>query len=111
MINGIDEIALTLLDVLSGLKTIKICTSYLLNGKNIDKLPEDVEQLANVQPQYLELPGWEEDISNVKEFKELPINAQNYVLKIEELLHSTVTIISVGPDRKQTIFRNGRIST
>ena len=110
MINGIDEIALTLLDVLSGMETLKICTGYELNGEQISEVPIDIDDLENVVPQYIELPGWEEDITGIKSHEMLPENAQNYIRKIEELVNSKVTIISVGPDREQTIFRGEKFS-
>ena len=110
MINGIDEIALTLLDVLSGMETLKICTGYDLNGEQISEVPIDIDDLENVVPQYIELPGWEEDITGIKSHEMLPENAQNYIRKIEELVNSKVTIISVGPDREQTIFRGEKFS-
>ena len=95
--------SLMLLDVLSGLDTIKICTAYMLDGKEIHGLPSTIEELARVEPVYVELPGWKEDITNVTSFEELPVNAQNYIKKIEELIHCPVIMFSVGPDRTQTI--------
>ena len=62
-----------------------------------------IEELARVEPVYVELPGWKEDITNVTSFEELPVNAQNYIKKIEELIHCPVIMFSVGPDRTQTI--------
>jgi len=106
MINGFDEIALTMLDVLSGLDEIKICTHYELDGKKIEYFPVRIEELKKSIPKYLSLQGWEEDISNIKKFSELPINAQNFVHKIEEILNVKVCIISVGAKKSQTIFRN-----
>jgi adenylosuccinate synthase len=110
MINGINDIALTLLDVLSGMETLKICTGYELNGEVISEVPINIDDLDYVVPQYIELPGWEEDITEAKSYEELPGNAQNYIRKIEELLNTDVTIISVGPDRGQTIFRSEKFS-
>ena len=104
MINGFDEIALTLLDVLQGFETVKICHSYSVNGKHYRQYPPDTETLAIARPVYSELPGWEEDITSVRRFSDLPLNAQRYVQKIEELLEVKVSIISVGPEREQTIF-------
>ena len=95
--------SLMLLDVLSGLDTIKICTAYMLDGKEIHGLPSTIEELERVEPVYVELPGWKEDITNVTSFEELPVNAQNYIKKIEELIHCPVIMFSVGPDRTQTI--------
>jgi adenylosuccinate synthase len=105
MINGIDEIALTLLDVLSGFDEIKICTGYRYRSEIIDQFPADAEMLAEIKPEYITLPGWKEDISSMKSFTELPENAKKYVAEIEQLLDTRVSIVSVGPDRSQTIFR------
>ena len=105
MINGFDEIALTLLDVYSGLETIKICTHYEIDGKKVDSFPIVTNKLEKVNPKFISLPGWENDISNEKKFSDLPINAQNFVHKIEEILNLKVSIISVGAERNQTINR------
>lgn len=105
MINGIDEISLTLLDVLAGLETIKICTGYKLNGEIITEFPYLAKELAEVEPQYIELPGWKEEIDQIKEYDQLPENARNYVETVEKMMGIPVTIVSVGPDRIQTIFR------
>ncbi len=105
MINGVDEIAITLLDVLSGLETIKICTEYKSGDEILEEFPYSTNVLESIMPEYIELPGWNEDISNIKDFEQLPENAQKYVIKIEELLDTKISIISVGPERSQTIFR------
>jgi len=105
MINGVDEIALTLLDVLSGFSTLKICTEYRLEDNFIDEFPFDSDILKRIEPQYIELPGWEENISGMKKFSYLPSNAKKYVSAIEELLGIKISVISVGPERDQTIFR------
>ena len=105
MLNGINKVALTLLDVLSGFEEIKICTSYQINSEISSEFPDNPVTLVSVIPVYEKLPGWDEDITKVKKFHELPPNARNYVRKIEEILETKVAIISVGPDRNQTIFR------
>ena len=102
-INGLGSIVLTKLDVLTGLKKIKVCTSYSHDGSKINNLPTDLNLLQECRPVYEEMPGWEDDITKFKNFKELPKNAQNYVKRIEEILHIPVSIVSVGPGRKQTI--------
>ncbi|MBC8384758.1 MAG: adenylosuccinate synthase [Candidatus Cloacimonetes bacterium] len=103
MINGVDEIALTLLDVFSGLKTIKICTGYLIENRRETQFPADSSILQKVIPEYIELPGWDEDITSIKNYEKLPENAKKYIRKIEELLKVKITIVSVGPERSQTI--------
>jgi adenylosuccinate synthase len=102
-VSGISHIAVTVLDVLSGLKELKICISYNHNGKEINYIPADINEYSKVTPNYITMPGWEEDISNVTCFEELPINAQNYLRKIEELSGLEVVLFSVGPNREQTI--------
>ena len=102
-ISGITDLAITLLDVLTGFEKLKICTSYMLDGKEIDYIPSTIEEFNKCKPVYIELDGWYEDISNVKSFNNLPKNAKNYIHKIEEITGINVSIISVGPDREQTI--------
>lgn len=102
-ISGITDLAITLLDVLTGFEKLKICTSYMLDGKEIDYIPSTIEEFNKCKPIYIELDGWYEDISNVKSFDNIPKNAKNYIRKIEEITGINVSIISVGPDREQTI--------
>ena len=102
--SSLTGISLMLLDVLSGIERLKICTAYMLDDQKIYALPSTVEELERCKPVYEEMPGWMEDISNVSSFEELPINCQNYIRRIEELVHCPITIFSVGPDRKQTII-------
>lgn len=101
--SSLTGISLMLLDVLTGLETLKICTAYELDGKILKALPSTVDELERCQPIYEEMPGWKEDITKVTSFEELPVNCQNYIKRIEELVHCPVTIFSVGPDRSQTI--------
>lgn len=101
---GTTHWAVMLLDVLSGLDTIKICTAYELDGKQIQTPPSTIASLARCKPVFIEMPGWKEDISGCREFDELPENAKNYVSKLEEVTGTPVGMISVGPDRKQTII-------
>ena len=102
-VSGINYLSLMLLDVLTGLDEIKICYKYEIDGKEIDYMPATIKELNKVKPVYLSLKGWDEDISNVKSFDKLPENAKMYVRKIEELTKASVALISVGPDRSQTI--------
>jgi len=104
-VSGINQIALMLLDVLSGLDTIKIGVSYNFKGEVIDYVPSNIDDFALVTPNYIEVPGFKEDITNAITYDELPENAKNYISKLEELLETKITIVSVGPDRKQTIVR------
>lgn len=104
-INSVSAICLTKLDVLDTLETIKICTSYKLNGENIDYIPANIEDFEKLKPEYIELPGWQEDTTKIKVFAGLPKNAKDYVKKISELSGVDVDIISTGADREQTIIR------
>ncbi len=102
-INGINSLAIMLLDVLTGLKELKICTAYELDGVIIDYIPADYEEYSRCKPIYKTYPGWKEDITKIKKFSDLPLNCRNYIKEIEKNLHTEVAIVSVGPDRKQTI--------
>lgn len=104
-LNGADVIALTKLDVLTGMDGIKVCTAYELDGKKITTWPTDTRTLSELKPVYEILPGWDDDITNCKTFEELPANAQAYVRYIEENLKTPVALIGVGADRNQTINR------
>lgn len=103
IVNGFDAIALTKLDVLSGFEKIKICIGYNYNDKIIKNFTTNLEVLKNAKPIYGELPGWKENIGKIRNFKELPENAKKYIERIEELLGIPVAIVSVGPERSQTI--------
>lgn len=105
MINGLTEINLTKLDVLSGLETLKIAVSYKIDGKTLDSFPPSLDELANVEVEYIEVPGWEEDISKVRDYEDLPENAKKYVEKLEELVDCKISSIGVGVDRQDIIFR------
>ena len=105
MLNGIDEIAFTLLDVLSGFETLKICTGYKIGDSVTYEFPHSAKVLEQAIPEYIELPGWNDDITEIMKYDDLPENAKKYITKIEELIGKNVTIVSVGPERRQTIFR------
>lgn len=104
-INGLTCIALTKLDILTGFKEIKVCNSYQVGDATVEHFPSAIAKLAKVKPVYYTLPGWTEDISNVRKFEDLPINAQNYVKHIEEVTGIPVVLIGVGPERDQLILR------
>ncbi len=104
MVNGMDAIAMTKLDVLSGLKKIKICIGYKYEDKIIRNFTANIGILKNCMPIYEEMEGWDENISKAKDFKELPKNAQKYVERIEELLNVPIAIVSMGPERSQTLI-------
>lgn len=104
MVNGATSIAVTLLDVLSTFETVKICTHYTIDGKEVRSFPADAETLAKAVPVYQELPGWSEDISKVETFDALPENAKRYVARIAELVETPVCLVGVGPRRDQSII-------
>jgi adenylosuccinate synthase len=104
MVNGVNKLFMTKADVMSGFKTIKICTSYKINGKICEELPFNNETL--VEPVYTELEGWEEDITGFREFKDLPLALKRFIEFIENQVGVPVKMVSVGPDREETIFRN-----
>lgn len=103
-LNSLTDIVVTKLDVLSGIKTLSICTAYRYKGDIIKHFPVSLNVLAECSPVYEELPGWEEDISKVRIYDDLPKNAKNYLKRIEELSNVPIKIISVGPERNQTII-------
>lgn len=102
-LNGLTGIVITKMDVLGGLETLKICTGYKYKGQIMDTFPADLDILAECEPVYETLPGWTEDITSVKEFRDLPLNAKLYVQRVEELTRVPVDIVSVGPGREETI--------
>ena len=103
-IQGVDEIAMTKLDSLSGQDKLFICTEYEINGKKTVDFPI-CAALENAVPKYIEMNGWKDNISGIREFKELPDEAQKYVLKIEELVGYPIKYVSVGPERESLIVR------
>jgi len=105
LVNGIDFWNVTKLDVLSGFSTIKILTKYRYRGQDLTSFPASLEILANVESEYLEMPGWEADISACRKFEDLPPNAQNYIRTLEELTDTPVKFIGVGMDREAMIVR------
>lgn len=104
-VNGLTGLSLMLLDILSGLKAIKICDYYELDGKKVVAPCARLEDFAKCKPHFIELPGWKEDITKVKTFDELPENAKKYIETMEEVVGVPVIMFSVGPDKYQTIVR------
>lgn len=101
-LNALDGIALTLLDVLSGIEELKICVGYKLKDKVLSSPPSHPVELSKVEPMYVSLKGWEEDITGVRSKEDLPANAQIYLEAIEDLLEVPVKVVSVGKERTQT---------
>ena len=108
-LSGVDEMSLMLLDVLSGFETVKICTGYKIDGQDVALCDPSAEAMGRVECVYEELPGWSEDITAATTFADLPANAQAYVARIAELIGAPVGVVSVGPDRKQTIAHDTQL--
>ncbi|SFZ92088.1 adenylosuccinate synthase [Flaviramulus basaltis] len=103
-VNGVTQLMMMKGDVLSGFKTLKVCTSYKYKGETISHLPYNIEP-ENVQPIYTEVAGWKEDLTQMSEGFQMPKELNDYIEFLEKELEIPITIVSVGPDRKQTIFR------
>lgn len=103
-VNGVTQLMMMKGDVLSGIDKLKICTSYNYNGETIHHLPFSLNE-ENLKPKYIEMNGWHEDITQCTTFDELPSQLKGYVTFIENFLETPIRLVSVGPDRKQTIFR------
>lgn len=106
MINSMKSINLTKLDVLDEMESLKIATGYFFQGKKLESFPASIDQLANVEVEYIEMPGWKTSIKNVKTFKDLPKNAQEYVQKIQELIGCPIDFIGTGVGRDEMIYNN-----
>ncbi len=104
-LNGYTSMALTKLDVLTGLNPLKLCLEYSVEGKTIDYPPELSDDVAQCQPVYIDLPGWHEDISEAESFRDIPENARLYIELLEELIGVEIEYVSVGPGRKQTFIK------
>ncbi len=105
-VNGLTELAITKLDVLDEFSTIKICIAYRYKGQLIYEFPDTTSVLNQCEPEYIELPGWQQGITGVTTYKDLPANARNYLAKIEELTGVKQSLIAVGPGREQTIVND-----
>ena len=104
-INGFTGVAVTRLDILDNLPRLKICIAYELDGHTIDYFPANLNALDRCQPIYEELPGWQAPTTNIREYEQLPIEARQYLTRLEELIYCPVNLICVGPDREQTIMK------
>lgn len=108
-ISGYTSMAIMLLDVLTTIKELKICVGYEYQGQQIDYVPSTIKEYEMCKPILITMPGWDEDISNVTTFEGLPHNAQQYLMKLEEIVGVPISLFSVGPDREQTILMNKEI--
>lgn len=110
-LNALSGIALTKLDVLSGLPRVKVCVAYEIGGARRDEVPLSLEEFEDAKPVYEQVEGWKEDISSAREFGDLPKAAQKYVRMLEDVSGVEVSLVSVGPDRNQTIIRKNPFRT
>jgi len=106
ILNGVTELIMTKADVLSTFKELKVCTSYLYNGEEINYFPYSIEE-NNLTPIYKSLPGWDDDLTGMNSVNELPKQLDDYILFLEKELEVPITVVSVGPDRTQTLMREG----
>ena len=104
LLSGIDCLAITRLDILDALPTLKICTGYRYKGQPLHEYPASLKVLYEVEPIYEELPGWQSDITGIRRYEDLPLNARRYVERLSECSGARLGVISVGPDREQTIL-------
>ena len=105
-LNGLTGLVITKLDVLDGLESLKICTGYEYNGETLDDFPANLKTLEACKPVFETFPGWSEDISDIRKLDDLPKNARHYLDRVEELLETSIDIVSVGPGRDETIIVN-----
>jgi len=103
LLNGISELAIMKLDVLDGLKSIKICTAYKYKGKRFREFPYDLEVLMNAMPVYKEMPGWAETKDNPRHYQDLPLQAKAYLVCLQDILNNKISMVSVGSSREETI--------
>jgi adenylosuccinate synthase len=104
-LSGANVLAVMLLDVLSELDEIKICTAYEIDGKRTIQFPSHVDDVRRAVPVYETLPGWKQEITHLRKYDELPANAKKYLDRISAIIQRPVEVVSVGPDREQTIFK------
>ncbi len=104
MVNGLDALALTKLDVLDDLDEIKICVAYRINGRETDWVPYDANQMASAEPVYEKMPGWREKTVGISRFEDLPAHTQNYINRLSELAGAPLAFISTGAERNETII-------
>jgi adenylosuccinate synthase len=104
IINGISGLCITKLDVLDGLPEIKVCVGYELNGKRIDILPLDADDIVACKPIYDTFPGWTERTAGITQWDALPLNARRYLERVQEFIGRPIDMVSTGPDREHTIL-------
>ncbi len=103
-LNGFDSLAITKLDVLSGLEQIKVCINYRLDGSKVEDVPSLSSELAKVEPEYITFDGWEDDLTGIRKWHHLPAEARFYLATLAEIVACPISLVSVGPERSSTIF-------
>ncbi len=109
-VNGITDLVVTKLDILSGLEQVPVCVGYDVDGERLDEMPMTQTAFHHAKPVYEYLPGWWEDISKARTFAELPENAQRYILRLEELCGTRISMIGVGPGREENVIRHDMLA-
>lgn len=104
LLNGITKFAIMKLDVLDGLKTVKVCTAYKYKGKLFKEFPYDLEVLGKAKPVYTQMPGWSGSSERARSYQDLPLRAKGYLSRLEDILNTRISIVSVGSSREETIF-------
>ena len=110
LINSFTGLALTKLDVLTGIEKIKVCRAYLINGKEVTTFPASIQDLENCEPVYEEVDGWDQDLCNIRRYDDLPVNAKKYIQLLQELIGVEFFLISVGSKRSETILKRNPFS-
>jgi adenylosuccinate synthase len=103
LLNGVDTLVITKLDVLDGMDELQICTGYKHRGEVLEFFPTGIETLDEVEPIYETHPGWKESTSKIRKYDELPLNAKRYLVRLSRLVDTDISVVSVGPDREETI--------
>ncbi|MEF9961387.1 MAG: adenylosuccinate synthase [Erysipelotrichaceae bacterium] len=104
MINGLTDLVITKIDILSGFKKLPICVAYDIDGERYESIPASLDKMYRAKPIYEVMDGWSEDISKIRNYEELPLNCKNYLKRIEELTKTRISIVSVGPERSHNIY-------
>jgi len=104
LINNLSSLVITKLDVLDELDEIKVCTGYRYKGNLLQAFPPEIEVLGQCQPEYVVLKGWKQKTAGVQDIDELPTLAKDYLNRLEDLVKTEISVVSTGPDRKETII-------
>ena len=107
-LNAFDALAIAKIDVLTGLEKIRLCTAYRIGSRTTTEFPAGIADLENAEPVYEDLPGWDADLSQARKLSDLPAAVRSYLKRIEEFMSAPVEIVSVGPEREQTIRVGGK---